>query len=116
MGTAGHAVSLASSSLVEEEHQTWYFLATTLCLGLFGRALVAALAAPGVPRFGRVALAAVAPLALGRLLRAWNQTGIKWADRPDIGDWLVRYALEAPSIMVAKVWRRSMKASFTQTG
>ena len=29
-------------------------------------------------------------LASGRFSRAWNQTGIKWADRPDIGDWLVK--------------------------
>ncbi|XP_077982034.1 GPI ethanolamine phosphate transferase 2, catalytic subunit-like [Glandiceps talaboti] len=26
----------------------------------------------------------------GRLLRAWNQTGIKSADRADVGDWFVR--------------------------
>ncbi|XP_022782149.1 GPI ethanolamine phosphate transferase 2-like isoform X2 [Stylophora pistillata] len=29
-------------------------------------------------------------LASGRVSRSWNQTGIKWADRPDIGDWLVK--------------------------
>lgn len=29
-------------------------------------------------------------LGLGRLSRAWNQTGIKWADIPDFGDWLVK--------------------------
>ena len=32
----------------------------------------------------------VVVLGLGRLRRAWNQTGIKWADIPDIGDWLVK--------------------------
>ena len=35
-------------------------------------------------------LAVLVLLALGRLSRAWNQTGIKWADRSDIGDWLVK--------------------------
>jgi len=32
----------------------------------------------------------VVVLGLGRLRRSWNQTGIKWADIPDIGDWLVK--------------------------
>lgn len=34
LGTAGHAASLGASSFVEEEHQTWYFLTSTLCLAL----------------------------------------------------------------------------------
>ena len=38
----------------------------------------------------RSCLGVVVLLGLGRLSRAWNQTGIKWADRADIGDWLVK--------------------------
>ncbi|XP_069092825.1 GPI ethanolamine phosphate transferase 2 isoform X2 [Pleurodeles waltl] len=34
VGTIGHVISLASSSFIEEEHQTWYFLINTLCLAL----------------------------------------------------------------------------------
>lgn len=33
----------------------------------------------------------VAVLVLCRILRKWNQTGDKWLNIPDIGDWLVRY-------------------------
>ncbi|XP_062985180.1 GPI ethanolamine phosphate transferase 2 isoform X1 [Elgaria multicarinata webbii] len=33
-GTIGHVSSLAASSFIEEEHQTWYFLINTLCLAL----------------------------------------------------------------------------------
>ncbi|TSP25381.1 GPI ethanolamine phosphate transferase 2 [Bagarius yarrelli] len=35
VGTFGHTLSLTSSSFVEEEHQTWYFLLNTLCLAVF---------------------------------------------------------------------------------
>ncbi|XP_073676295.1 GPI ethanolamine phosphate transferase 2-like [Garra rufa] len=35
VGTVGHTLSLGSSSFIEEEHQTWYFLLNTLCLAIF---------------------------------------------------------------------------------
>uniref|UniRef100_A0ABM0GTS2 GPI ethanolamine phosphate transferase 2-like n=1 Tax=Saccoglossus kowalevskii TaxID=10224 RepID=A0ABM0GTS2_SACKO len=38
----------------------------------------------------RTVVAVLIVLLCGRLMRAWNQTGMKWADRPDIGDWFVR--------------------------
>ncbi|KAM4809786.1 GPI ethanolamine phosphate transferase 2 [Rhinophrynus dorsalis] len=34
IGTLGHVLSMGSSSFIEEEHQTWYFLVNTLCLAL----------------------------------------------------------------------------------
>lgn len=34
-GTVFHTLSLGSSSFIEEEHQTWYFLLNTLCLAVF---------------------------------------------------------------------------------
>ncbi|XP_068089997.1 GPI ethanolamine phosphate transferase 2 isoform X2 [Hyperolius riggenbachi] len=34
VGTVGHVISMGSSSFIEEEHQTWYFLVSTLCLAL----------------------------------------------------------------------------------
>ena len=35
IGSLGHSVSLLASSFVEEEHQTFYFLTTTLYIILF---------------------------------------------------------------------------------
>ncbi|XP_069126866.1 GPI ethanolamine phosphate transferase 2-like [Argopecten irradians] len=34
-------------------------------------------------------MAAMLILVLCRVLRTWNQTGNKWLDQPDVGDWLV---------------------------
>ncbi|XP_018425316.1 PREDICTED: GPI ethanolamine phosphate transferase 2 isoform X2 [Nanorana parkeri] len=34
VGTLGHVISMGSSSFIEEEHQTWYFLVSTMCLAL----------------------------------------------------------------------------------
>ena len=32
-------------------------------------------------------------MCIGRFLRTVNQTGNKWLDIPDLGDWLVRYVM-----------------------
>ncbi|XP_063238513.1 GPI ethanolamine phosphate transferase 2 isoform X6 [Bacillus rossius redtenbacheri] len=72
-GTALHTASLAATSFVEEEHQTWYLLWPTLVL----------LASPRAPL-----AASLAALASHRALRALNQTGDKWSALPDLHDWL----------------------------
>ena len=117
LGTAGHTFSLAASSFVEEEHQTWYFLLSTLCLALFQdvcrtyfrepRGPVDPLLpcseeplapSPADPLGGKgagaekwLALATpVVTLACCRLLRSLNQTGVQWAHVPDLGHWLNR--------------------------
>lgn len=155
IGVLLHALSLLSSSFVEEEHQTWYFFTSALFVTIFlekstlfrrgknhksqkcnsekvfdhsnevrnanfhndhsyskssgtnvggvlseGENAVEDLSRPVSARkkvemthqngFLSYLLAVLALLGSGRLSRGWNQTGIKWADRPDIGDWLVK--------------------------
>ncbi|XP_072172994.1 GPI ethanolamine phosphate transferase 2-like [Diadema setosum] len=82
LGSVLHTYSLASSSFVEEEHQTWYFLTTTLMLGVCVSGCVS-----WQPSLAGGALACAVLL---RLLRVWNQTGVEWINEPDIGDWFVR--------------------------
>uniref|UniRef100_A0A6Q2YL63 GPI ethanolamine phosphate transferase 2 C-terminal domain-containing protein n=1 Tax=Esox lucius TaxID=8010 RepID=A0A6Q2YL63_ESOLU len=117
VGTAGHTLSLAASSFVEEEHQVWYFLLNTLCLAVFqdvcrkyfrerranaGQVgslededqdeMASPLADLGVTDMGSERwLALVTPLftlVCCRLLRSFNQTGVQWAHLPDLGHWL----------------------------
>lgn len=155
IGSILHVISLLSSSFVEEEHQTWYFLATTYFILKFSNALKKYLCYKeqaglrtdhlifenrdeiskdlfqnnsditsdrnsevqneahedlqflerttevlaredskklpednGVEIFSSFFLP-VLFLVLIRVCRKMNQTGIKWADQPDIGDWLV---------------------------
>ncbi|KAM3867237.1 GPI ethanolamine phosphate transferase 2 [Diretmus argenteus] len=112
-GTVGHTLSLAASSFVEEEHQTWYFLLNTLCLAVFQDVcrkyfrehrgsreeeehfLPSKDCRPSVhpqaPLCSEKWLALATPpftLACCRLLRSLNQTGVQWAHRPDMGHWL----------------------------
>ncbi|XP_043530184.1 GPI ethanolamine phosphate transferase 2 isoform X1 [Chiloscyllium plagiosum] len=133
LGTFGHTLSLGSSSFIEEEHQTWYFLTNTLLLVLFQDVCRKYFVAndlkskqsknpedddcheqqtaihglfetsscdqkddtsKGYTRSGESYekwLTLLSPwiiLVFCRVLRSLNQTGIKWAHKPDFGHWL----------------------------
>ncbi|KAA0709788.1 GPI ethanolamine phosphate transferase 2 [Triplophysa tibetana] len=109
VGTVGHTLSLSSSSFIEEEHQTWFFLLNTLCLAVFqdvcrkyfreqeegGEEESFSSFSPAV-ELGMSAgsekwLALATPLltlTCCRLLRSLNHTGVQWAHLPDFGHWL----------------------------
>lgn len=72
-GTILHSLGLGASSIVEEEHQVWYFLWTTLLFILL---------------YQKNVILVATGLVLHRIFRKLNQTGDKWAALPDIEDWL----------------------------
>ena len=76
IGTIVHAVSLGSSSFVEEEHQTFYFFCSSFVI-LFA-----------ILERGQSKLNLIGALVLLRISRSWNQTGDKWINESDIEDWL----------------------------
>lgn len=82
LGSLLHLVSLAATSFIEEEHQTWYFLSASLWLALLFLEYRQLRCAGGLVD---VCLCVVV---LGGVLRRWNQTGDRWLHLPDVGDWL----------------------------
>ncbi|KAM7543063.1 hypothetical protein Aperf_G00000008659 [Anoplocephala perfoliata] len=84
-----HLISLVSSSLIEEEHQTWNFLATTNCFALL-LVLVLSIREGGATGNGVGSIfCLLCVLCLDRLLlKLLNQTGDKWINEPDLTDWL----------------------------
>eukprot|EP00095_Tigriopus_kingsejongensis_P010479 maker-scaffold1628_size33005-snap-gene-0.8 protein:Tk10479 transcript:maker-scaffold1628_size33005-snap-gene-0.8-mRNA-1 annotation:"gpi ethanolamine phosphate transferase 2-like" len=66
--------SLGSTSFIEEQHQTIYFVTQTAFLML---------------AFRTRSLKSLLLLVLIRLGRSWNQTGDKWAHLADTADWLI---------------------------
>ncbi|XP_051890500.1 GPI ethanolamine phosphate transferase 2 isoform X9 [Pristis pectinata] len=131
LGTFGHALSLGSSSFIEEEHQTWFFLVNTLLLVFFQDACRKYFAASDPKdkakkwnaeddeqqtaihglfetsyldpeddkskdyvRSGKnyekwlVLSSPWVILVFCRVLRSLNQTGMKYAQKPDFGHWL----------------------------
>ena len=127
-----HNISLLSTSFIEEEHQTWYFLTTSYHFILLCEIYLTNLSTV-YPYFGkeetstnnssldatssrenlvtekvkhkgdskchigkrtdhgdkRTTAYVLILLLCDRILRSWNQTGIKWSDQPDVQDWLV---------------------------
>uniref|UniRef100_A0A6B2E8V2 Putative glycosylphosphatidylinositol anchor synthesis protein n=1 Tax=Phlebotomus kandelakii TaxID=1109342 RepID=A0A6B2E8V2_9DIPT len=108
--TICHALSYASSSFIEEEHQLWYYFGVTLFLLLF---------IADLKRFrgmsANILITQESPTDLSQLqelhgvvmrylglflihifIRRLNQTGDKWLSVPDIGDWFIREENKTP--------------------
>uniref|UniRef100_A0A182N1Y4 GPI ethanolamine phosphate transferase 2 C-terminal domain-containing protein n=1 Tax=Anopheles dirus TaxID=7168 RepID=A0A182N1Y4_9DIPT len=103
VGISFHCVSLGSSSFVEEEHQTWYYLISSVMvlltlkqlrvmnctIGLIGHTKTdAALIEVCKEERNIFSTSSVAFLCVHVLIRRFNQTGDKWQLVPDVGDWL----------------------------
>uniref|UniRef100_T1GVA5 GPI ethanolamine phosphate transferase 2 C-terminal domain-containing protein n=1 Tax=Megaselia scalaris TaxID=36166 RepID=T1GVA5_MEGSC len=77
--TLFQTLSFSSSSFIEEEHQTWYYFGSTLLLGAF-------LCSRKISTVHKVEWIFI--ISLNIFCRRLNQTGDKWINIPDIGDWL----------------------------
>ncbi|KAG5667435.1 hypothetical protein PVAND_015415 [Polypedilum vanderplanki] len=78
-------ISVASSSFIEEEHQIWYYLCNAMFILLTfyefrGR--------KSLESFMNVIAQCIPVLLIHIFIRRMNQTGDKWINVPDIGDWL----------------------------
>lgn len=78
-GSVIHILTFLSSSFIEEEHQTWYFLIGTFILyNLFNFQ-------------NWIMFISFTSAFVGlRFLRMINQTGDKWASVPDLADWFMK--------------------------
>ncbi|XP_063702102.1 GPI ethanolamine phosphate transferase 2 [Culicoides brevitarsis] len=86
---AFHAISLVSSSYVEEEHQTWYFFFNTFCVVLFLTDVKSTFTTQIRPQWRTKLLEWMIFFGTHIFARRLNQTGDKWINVPDVGDFLV---------------------------
>uniref|UniRef100_A0A182JVZ3 GPI ethanolamine phosphate transferase 2 C-terminal domain-containing protein n=1 Tax=Anopheles christyi TaxID=43041 RepID=A0A182JVZ3_9DIPT len=106
-GVCFHCISLGSSSFVEEEHQTWYYLTGTIMIlltlkevsvmnstigtiGTINRLMKPDASLVEVCKEERsiFCVASIAFFCIHVVIRRFNQTGDKWQHLPDLGDWL----------------------------
>ena len=111
-GCVLHILSLLSSSMIEEEHLTFYFLSASLYLGALRRMLGGLhvdgdgdVGASPTPYGMRGVGGAVVLLLLSRVMQSWNQTGVKHHGADDFAKFLqhhtaVLYCLCAGSLIL----------------
>lgn len=74
-----HVVSLASTSFIEEEHQTSYFFGLTISVVVLFRMFRSHSGEKTSSRgFKGLVLQGIGLLGLLKVARCWNQTGDKW--------------------------------------
>lgn len=83
-----YLISLFSSSFIEEEHQIWYFVELTQILLLIIENFLLILNKEKENVLKNIILHICALLSVTRLLRSINQTGNKWINERDIGDFI----------------------------
>ncbi|EGG13771.1 transmembrane protein [Cavenderia fasciculata] len=89
-GTILHLISLFGSSLVEEEHLTWYYLTTSVILLQLAPHSLSALyiytsSNPKLYKDHQKQTVILIGILIGlRICRVWNQTGIQWMDNKEL--------------------------------
>lgn len=78
-----HTISFVSSSFIEEEHQTWYYMCHTMFTIICLKDL-------RLKNDDSSTLKWIFFFAMHLVLRRFNQTGDKWINLPDIGDYVVQ--------------------------
>lgn len=94
-------ISMGSSSMIEEEHYIWHFLASTINLLLFRKAVQsfelnkACDDLPSIKKENNISGCQICLLFLilfsGRILKGWHQGGVNWTNLPDISTWLEQH-------------------------
>ncbi|XP_006293624.2 GPI ethanolamine phosphate transferase 2 isoform X1 [Capsella rubella] len=82
-------ISMGSSSMVEEEHYIWHFMASTFHLLLLFKTAKIFDFSKGRNILGDYKVGSIFLLLIsGRLLRGWRQGGVNWTYVTDISKWL----------------------------
>nr|XP_033197814.1 GPI ethanolamine phosphate transferase 2 [Bombus vancouverensis nearcticus] len=90
-GSLIHAISLAGTSFVEEEHQTWYFYWVTALVSLLYNFITKFLRSHYQQNLhAQISIKLLLLLIGHRTLRKLNSTGDKYAHLPDIAGFLIK--------------------------